>query len=139
MNRKKTAREFGMYTSSLIGAGISIVLMLLLSLLCALFVHNERLNLSDMKWLSEVAHVFSAFLGTWIALCIGKQKLAIISAIICGVTAVMLIICSILFYGSAAGPILTGVLSIGAGGAAACLVKLRMTSKRKSKRKTAFR
>lgn len=139
MKRKKSTREISVPVSALLGTGICILLMVLMSMLGAMLVDSERLDIEAMKWLSVVIHIVSAFFGTWVALSIGKQKLAIITGItICG--AVLVLICAgMLFWGSTLGTVLTGILSIAAGGLVACMIKLKIGSVHKKKRKPAFR
>ena len=139
MKRKKSTREISVPVSALIGTGICILLMVLMSMLGAMLVDSERLDVEAMKWLSVVIHIVSAFLGTWVALSIGKQKLAIITGITISGAVLVLICAGMLFWGSTLGTVLTGILSIAAGGLVACMIKLKIGSVHKKKRKHAFR
>ena len=139
MKRKKSTHEMSIPVSALIGMGICILLTVLMSMLGAMLVDSERLDIEAMKWLSVVIYIVSAFLGTWTALSIGKQKLAIITGITIGGTVLVLICAGMLFWGSTLGSVLTGILSIAAGGLVACMIKLKIGSVHKKKRKPVFR
>ena len=139
MKRKKSTHEMSIPVSAIIGMGVCILLTVLMSMLGAMLVDSERLDIEAMKWLSVVIHIVSAFLGTWTALSIGKQKLAIITGITNSGAVLVLICAGMLFWGSTFGSVLTGILSIAAGGLVACMIKLKTGSDHKKKRKPAFR
>ena len=105
MKRKKSTREISVPVSALIGIGICILLMVLMSMLGAMLVDSERLDIGAMKWLSVVIHIVSAFLGTWVALSIGKQKLAIITGITISGAVLVLICAGMLFWDSTLGTV----------------------------------
>ncbi len=139
MKRKGMTKESNVLVGALIGIAACITIMLIMGAVGAWMINSERLDLTNMNWLKIVIQVLSAFVGTLIALTLVKEKLAIITGMIVAGVLVILICIAMLFFDGISGNILTGVISISSGSAAACLLKLKTGEGSMKKKRKAFR
>ena len=108
-----------------IGIGTSAVLSMAILALAALLVSTEKLQINAIPVVIAFTHLVSAFAGTFLACKLADQKLLITgSAAAGGYFLTLLTLTAILFSGEYQG-VLTGLLMVAIGAAAAVLTGLR--------------
>lgn len=121
-----------------IGVIVSFLLTILLSAVSAFMISNAYIQEDAMATINIFIKVVSSFAGCIVAMFLGGQMPAIVSAITCAVYFVILICSNILFMNGEISRVGEGIICILCGGLLAVLLKL-MGKKQKIAPKRRYR
>ncbi len=117
-----------------IGAGVSVAVTILVSIISALAISNESLPQERIGLISALSQILSAFVGCMVATILAGRMPAVVSAITCAVYMTLLICSNILFMDGDLSRVGAGVLFILLGGVLAVGVKLLSRKGKKIKK-----
>jgi len=120
------------------GAGVCVVIAILISIISALLISNESLAQEAVNIISVLTQIIAAFVGCTVAIILSGRMPAVISAITCGVYFLILICSNILLMNGELSGVGKGILSILGGGFLAVGIKL-LGGKRKKIKKPRLR
>lgn len=115
----------GWLSAAVIGGVIAIIISIGISMLAANLLLNGRIGETAVGILTFVARLLSVVLGCLIGTNLHKEKCIQTVAVICAVYLIVLIAMGIILFDGSFHQFGAGLLSVIAGGAIACLIKLR--------------
>ncbi len=131
MTRNAGSLKVGAIRHIILGVFVVVISATLLTILTAILVNNEVINMKALPVAMIAIHMVSSFLGTFVAASVEKGRIIITSAIVCACYFAILICANMIFYSSGFDGLLTGIISILVGGALAIPVKMKIGGAKK--------
>lgn len=126
-------------SSSLISGGIgtasSIVIALLLTVIGAIFIENEYLNIGSVNILALTIQFVSSLVGTLIAGKLSRTNYFLSCGAVCGCYFLLMLITAMLFFDGVGGSVLLSALAILIGGGTAILLCTKGNNRIKRRKK----
>ncbi len=121
------------------GILLSLCASIVLCVLLTAFIEKEVLSITTMGTGVLVVNTVSAFAGSMLSTALEKGKPAVICGIVCAGYIGVLLCINLLFFSSGFNSIVSTILATVVGGAAACAVKIGISSNPKKRKKTFVR
>lgn len=117
------------------GLGVSLLVTVLLSAALTSMVTKGTLQLENLQFIIFMIRAIAVTVGAIITTGLRNGKVLLNIAIVCAAYLVILISVTIIFYNGMFQNLGGGLLSVLAGGAAACLIRLKPEKRRKINRR----
>lgn len=119
---KQSSAGLSMSNACLLGAGISVTLLLLLALIMSLLISNEYVDISMSVYLAGIAQFIATLIGCIIVGKLMKEGTVLACIIVAGACIFVQFAAAILFFGGISGRFVPGMLANLAGCGSAILL-----------------
>ena len=136
---KFTSMQMSLIKSGLIGATISILLIIVLSLLSAMVINKNVIELDNSKIIAWAIVFLSCFTGSALAGKLSKGNKIASSGIVCAIVLIIQLAVAILLFDGIYNNIFVGILPVLAGFGCAILLKFKGKSQLSTKKRRGHR